>query len=196
MSTTIILDEPVEIAVLASFEAQTQSGASASVIGVAIQVNGVDYDEYQRYLSGSNDQGIGAITHRTGEMAAGTYGVKLRYRRVSGVSTPGLNHADMIVMAMQGARGSAGSAGTHGTSGSSGTSGTAAGPAGSSGTSGSSGSSGISFGTDGTFNSVKITGDYPTAGTSGLVVNVYFGTAATMGTTGVPDGSLYFQYTA
>jgi hypothetical protein len=50
------------------------------------------------------------------------------------------------------------------------------------------------MGTSGTFNDLKITGDY--TGTAGLAVNVYFGTAATMGTTGVPDGSIYLQYTA
>jgi hypothetical protein len=66
---------------------------------------------------------------------------------------------------------------------------------GSSDTSGSSGSSGT-LGTDGTFNSLKITGDYNSAGTTGLVVNVYFGTAATMGTSGVTDGAIYIKYTA
>lgn len=50
------------------------------------------------------------------------------------------------------------------------------------------------MGTSGTFNDLMITGGY--TGTAGQVVNVYFGTAATMGTSGVPDGSIYFQYTA
>jgi len=111
MSTTITLEEAVEIAVISSFEIATQSGASASVIGVAVNINGVDYDMYERYLSGANDQGIGAITHRSGILAAGTYTVKLRFKRSSGVATPGMNHADMLVMAMQGAKGETGSTG-------------------------------------------------------------------------------------
>jgi len=117
MSTTITLEEAVEIAVMATFEAQTQSGASASTLAVAISIDGVTYDEYQRYLSGTNDYGIGSITHRSEELAAGTYTIKLRFRRVSGVATPGLNHADMLVMAMQGAKGPQGNQGDAGSEG-------------------------------------------------------------------------------
>lgn len=105
MSTTITLEETVEIAVLCSFELQTQSGASASTIGIAVNINGTDYDSYERYLSGTNDTGIGAITHRSAELAAGTYTVKMRFQRTAGVSTPGVNHMDMIVMALQGSKG-------------------------------------------------------------------------------------------
>jgi hypothetical protein len=104
-----------------------------------------------------------------------------------------------------GSSGTSGTDGSHGTSGTSGTGGTSgtSGTGGSSGTSGNSGSSGTSgvMSTNSTCMSVKITGNYgtaeaSTAGTCGYVVNVYFGTAATMGTTGVPDGSIYIQYTA
>lgn len=49
-----------------------------------------------------------------------------------------------------------------------------------------------SIGTDGTFNSLRVTGSQ-TNGTVGYVVNTYWGTAATMDTTGVPLGSLYIQ---
>lgn len=50
----------------------------------------------------------------------------------------------------------------------------------------------------GTMYSLHISGDYMdgTAGSTGKVVNVYYGTAATMGTDGIPNGSIYFQYTA
>jgi len=123
MSVNITLDEAVEIAVVTSFEIATQSGASASTIGIAININGTDYDEYQRYLSGTNDFGIGAITHRSAELAPGTYTVKLRFRRVSGVATPGLNHADLLVFACQGAKGESGFSGYTGASGTSGVSG-------------------------------------------------------------------------
>ena len=116
MSTTITLDEAVEISVMASFEVQTQSGASASTIELCFSIDGVEHDPVKRYLSGSNDVGIGALVHRTGELAAGTYTVKLKFRRVSGVSTPGLNRADMLVMAMQGAKGEQGPQGEPGPS--------------------------------------------------------------------------------
>jgi hypothetical protein len=50
---------------------------------------------------------------------------------------------------------------------------------------------------------MKITGNYLDAtsgttylGTSGRVINIYYGTASTMGTDGIPDGSIYIQYTA
>lgn len=114
VETTITLDEAVEIACMASFEVATQSGASASTIEVAFEIDGTIHDAHARYLSGSNDVGIGAIVHRTGELAAGTYGVKLMFRRVSGVATPGLNSADMLVMAMQGAKGETGATGAQG----------------------------------------------------------------------------------
>jgi len=112
MSTTITLEETVEIAVLCSFELQTQSGSSASTIGIAVNINGTDYDSYSRYLSGSNDTGIGAITHRSAELAPGTYTVKMRFQRISGASTPGVNHMDMLVMGLQGAQGADGVDGT------------------------------------------------------------------------------------
>lgn len=130
MSTTITLTATTNIVAIASFQAQTQSGASASTIAVAISINGVDHDETQRYLSGSNDVGIGAIVHRTATaLPAGTYTVKLRFRRVSGVSTPGLNRADMSVIALQGVKGADGANGTNGTNGTNGATG-ATGPAG------------------------------------------------------------------
>jgi hypothetical protein len=145
MSTTITLDESVEIGVFASFEIETQSGSSASVIGLAISIDGVDGDVFERYLSGSNDKGIGAITYRSAELAAGTYTVKLRFQRVSGTTTPGINNAAMLVMAMQGAKGETGpmgpignqgSMGSVGSQGSQGSASTVPGPTGATGATG------------------------------------------------------------
>jgi hypothetical protein len=88
-----------------------------------------------------------------------------------------------------------GSSGTSGISGSSGTSG-GTGSSGSSGSHGTSGTSGTSpifpWGTDGTFNSLRVTGNQ-TSGTTGYLVNTYWGTSAAMGTTGIPLGSIYIQ---
>jgi len=51
----------------------------------------------------------------------------------------------------------------------------------------------------GTSGTVHISANYDdagTLGTGGRVVNIYYGTAATSSTTGIPDGSIYIQYTA
>lgn len=102
MVTTLTLAQPSEVAIHAAFQAQTISGGSASTLAVAISIDGVDHDEYQRYLSGSNDLGIGAIVHRSSaDLTAGLHTFKMRFRRVSGVATPGLQRADMLVMGMQ-----------------------------------------------------------------------------------------------
>lgn len=105
---TITLAVDTQIAAWASFELGTQSGASASTIEVAFDIDGTVHDAHERYLSGSNDKGIGAIVHRSGVLTAGMHTVKLMFRRTSGVAVPGLNRADMIIMALHGAVGPAG----------------------------------------------------------------------------------------
>jgi len=115
MTDTITLDEAVNIAVMVSFELQTISGSSASTIEVAINIDGVDHDPLKRYLSGTNDVGIGAIVHRTLiAVSAGVHTVTLRFRRISGISTPAINRAHMLIMAMQGAKGIQGITGDSG----------------------------------------------------------------------------------
>jgi collagen type I alpha len=111
MSVTITLDEPVEITIHSAFEIATQSGAAPSTVAVAVNIDGTDHDEYKRYLSGSSDTGIGALTHRSDVLSAGSHTVKLRYRRVSGAATPGINRADLLVVAMQSAIGAQGAQG-------------------------------------------------------------------------------------
>jgi hypothetical protein len=100
---TLTLDSAVNIAVHASFQLSTQSGAAPSTIAIAVNINGTDHDEVQRYLSGSSDTGIGALVHRSATaLPAGTYTIKLRYRRVSGSATPGIDRADVLAVALQG----------------------------------------------------------------------------------------------
>lgn len=96
-------NETTEIAVFAAFELATQSGAAASTIAIALNINGVDCQELQRYLSGSNDSGIGCSVSRSVELPPGNHTVKLRYRRVSGVATPGVNVVNMFAFALEGA---------------------------------------------------------------------------------------------
>lgn len=101
-STTITILGTSHINVNCSFELQTQSGASASVIGIALNINGTDHDEMQRYLSGTNDLGLGSITHRTSSpLSPGTYTIKLRFRRVTGMATPGINKAHLSIIGLE-----------------------------------------------------------------------------------------------
>lgn len=97
MSVTITLKTESYVGMMASFEVETQSGAAPSTIALAVNFNSVDHLEHARYLSGSGDKGIGAIVHEVGPIAAGTYTGKLRFRRVSGAATPGINNASLLM---------------------------------------------------------------------------------------------------
>lgn len=63
------------------------SATSAGVGAWAIEVNGVDGSEVQRYLSASNDTGVIAVQTRSAVLPPGTYTVQGRHRRVSGAGT-------------------------------------------------------------------------------------------------------------
>ena len=98
----ITIKSTSHIAVLTSFELATQSGASASTLTLAVSINGTDEEEISRYLSGTNDTGIGALVHRTDSpLGPGTYTVKMRMKRSAGVSTPGINRLDLLVVALR-----------------------------------------------------------------------------------------------
>lgn len=133
MSVDITLDQEVEVFIAASFEIETQSGASASTIGVAFNIDGIDHLEHQRYLSGASDKGLGAIIHRIDALTPDTYTVKLRYRRVDGVATPGINNASLFVMALQSAKGEKGDTGDNGADGEDGANGVGVPPGGTTG---------------------------------------------------------------
>lgn len=74
------------ILALMTFAASTTGGSPATGAW-AISINGVDGTELSRYLSGSNDMGLGPVQARSATLAAGTYTVVGRFRRVSGSST-------------------------------------------------------------------------------------------------------------
>lgn len=112
VEVTINLDEPVNIAVMSSFNIATQTGSSATTIAISMSIDGVDQLELPRYLSGTNDEGIGSYIHRSdAPLIAGLHVIKLRFRRVSGVSTPGIANIAMLAMAMQSAIGPEGQTG-------------------------------------------------------------------------------------
>jgi hypothetical protein len=84
-------------------------------LGLAISIGGTDHDETTIHLSGAADAGTSAIMHRSGTLAAGTYTVKGRFRRVSGSpKIPGVDRVDLMVVSLQGAMGAAGSDGATG----------------------------------------------------------------------------------
>ena len=100
MSVVINLSKSSFINAFASFSLQTASGASSSTIGLDISFDGSSGEEHQRFLSGTNDLGIGAIVERTDTaLPAGNHTATLRFRRVSGTATPGIVVASMIVFA-------------------------------------------------------------------------------------------------
>lgn len=111
-TTTITLEEAVEIAAFASVH---WSGDGICDLGVALNINSVDHDEQTIHIQSSTDSGNATIVHRSAELAAGTYTVKLRFRRISGgPKIPEIDRCDLLVMAMQGAKGVQGEQGIQG----------------------------------------------------------------------------------
>ena len=69
-----------------TFQASTTGGSPATGAWT-ISINSADGTEMARYLSGTNDTGIGAAQTRSVSLPPGTYTVVGRHRRVSGAST-------------------------------------------------------------------------------------------------------------
>jgi hypothetical protein len=65
----------------------SSSGGSGGAGGWAVGINSADKQEIQRYLSAINDTGALIVLGSTAGLAAGTYTVKGRHRRVSGTGT-------------------------------------------------------------------------------------------------------------
>lgn len=97
VTTTITLQRTSHVAAWLNTQI---SGSGVCVIGIAVNLNGSDHDEVQHAISGT-DAATLSVVHRTStELAPGTYTVKGRMRRVSGASTPEVDRADLLVMAM------------------------------------------------------------------------------------------------
>ena len=99
LSTTVTLTRTTEISAFMSFD--LKSNGSPLVAGLAISIDGVDGLVYERYLSGTNDQGVGAIIFQSAPLVAGTYTVKGRFSRVSGAGTLEVSVADILAIGMQ-----------------------------------------------------------------------------------------------
>jgi hypothetical protein len=187
-TVTLNLDEAVEIAVFLNTEVTLSSGNS-SLIGIAINVGGIDYDEVYAEVSEVITYLVLPIMHRTSELAPGNHTITGRFRRYSGTGTVGVLRSDLLAIAMQGAIGTSGYSGVAGISGTSGATG-AVGTSGTSGATGAVGTSGYSgvAGTSGTSGTSGATGAVGTSGTSGATGAVgtsgYSGVAGTSGTSG------------
>lgn len=100
MSVNINLSQISYITAVATFTVATSSGAPNSTIGLDVSFDGVGGLEHQRFLSGSNDTGIGAVVERSPTaLNPGNHTATLRFRRVSGTAVPGILVASMIVFA-------------------------------------------------------------------------------------------------
>jgi hypothetical protein len=86
LSFSITLPAPGDIWALFNLEAQSTGGSGAILSAWAVSINAADQTERQRYLSGTNDRGLGGVAGRV-SLGAGTYTVTARHRRVSGAST-------------------------------------------------------------------------------------------------------------
>ena len=103
VSTTITLDSTVHIAVIMNCMISSDGICD---LDLGISINGTDHDVVTTHLNGSSDAGVTTVIHRTEtELAAGTYTVKGRFARSSGVKTPQVDRADFLVFALQGAKG-------------------------------------------------------------------------------------------
>lgn len=87
------------IRAIMTFQASTTGGAPATGAW-AISINGVDQQEVQRFMSGTSDRGLGVVQARVTGFGAGTYTVKGRHRRVSGVSTINEGVAQLSALAI------------------------------------------------------------------------------------------------
>lgn len=97
---TFDLTLPATGSILAVMSVECSSGGAAASTGAwAISINAVDGTEIARYMSGTNDTGAISVQARQASLAAGTYTVKGRHRRVSGTGTVNTDVAQLQAIA-------------------------------------------------------------------------------------------------
>lgn len=107
----LTLESSANILVVMTTHSDIASGGGV-VLGLAINIDGVDHDETDIHLTAASQWGPAAIIHRSvTPLAAGTYTVKGRFRRISGSGTPEVTRVDLFAMSLQGAKGDTGEAG-------------------------------------------------------------------------------------
>jgi hypothetical protein len=111
---TIETDTNVPLHGIMTVEAQSTGAGASATIGICIQISGVTGPEHQRFLSGTNDVGLGSVQYRTSVLTTGTHGFTGYFRKVSGTKGVQINEAEMHVFAMQAAIGPQGPQGAQG----------------------------------------------------------------------------------
>ena len=100
LTVTVTLNNTARILAFLVFSCSSTGGGSNALGGWAVSIDGTDGTEMQRFLSGSNDQGIGAAMMRSAAKTAGAYTINGRHRRVSGSKTISTDLATLIVVVM------------------------------------------------------------------------------------------------
>jgi hypothetical protein len=118
LETTISLQQTTYITAQMTYDGKLVSGSTGAVMGIALNIDGVDYEEEEISLSATDERNPGCVIARSATaLEAGIYTVKGRFRRISGSDTPGFERANLLVMAMQGAKGQTGATGATGATG-------------------------------------------------------------------------------
>lgn len=106
MSITVTLTTASHILGILTWDCDTTGGGTNAQAAFAVEINSVDGQEVERFLSGTNDMGTGASQFRTAApVAAGIYTIKGRWRRVAGTRTLQCTHAQLSALGLQAAGG-------------------------------------------------------------------------------------------
>jgi hypothetical protein len=166
LTGSISIDVNTNIHAAMSFEAQSSGVGTDATLGVLIKLGPITGPEHNRFLSGTNDRGLGSVQARTGVLTAGTYTYTAYYRKVSGTKDVQINKAELHVMGMQAVQGPTGVTGAAGAAGATGADSTVAGPTGAPGSVGVTGPTG-SIGPTGPSGSTGPTGPTGSQGIQG-----------------------------
>lgn len=98
ISITVPAGQTARVFAEVSISSSTTGGAP-STAAWAVAIDSVDGTEMPRFLSGSNDNGLGSAK-ASRVLSAGTYTVQARHRRVSGGSTINTDVAQLIAFAI------------------------------------------------------------------------------------------------
>jgi len=114
---TIETDTNVPLHGIMTFEAESSGVGANATIGVCINIAGETGPEHQRFLSGTDDVGLGSVQYKSTVLATGIHSFTGYFRKVSGTKDVQVNKAEMHVFAMQAAIGPTGPTGSQGVQG-------------------------------------------------------------------------------
>jgi hypothetical protein len=115
-TTNLTIYSTVEILGIINCQVQLTSGG-ASVIGLAISINGVDSEIVYAEVQDTPTNVVVPVVFRSAALPSGIYTIKARMLRYSGTGIVGVSKVDLFAMAMQGAAGPTGPTGPIGLTG-------------------------------------------------------------------------------